>query len=80
MRWISVEEDIPPEGVECFIYGILKSSFSGVITKLVLRGKFSYKKGWDSEPINLAEVHYWASMPALPEIKVEQPIKEAEAE
>jgi hypothetical protein len=63
MKWISVEEDLPPNGMRCLLYGIKDALFAPQ-EFVISEGKFCYKRGWDVS--SLVEVHYWTDYPNVP--------------
>lgn len=68
MRWISVEEDLPPADTEVLV--VYLPSFATEFS--IISAKFNPRKGWNIS----AEVHYWGALPqlpAIPQISAESP-------
>lgn len=65
-RWINVDEDLPPNDMNCLVYGPVQD-YSGESDYRISQGRFNSRKGWYSRGVE--EVLYWADLPPVPNIE-----------
>lgn len=70
MRWMSVEDDLPPNDVEVMVYGCRETFAGSVYT--IGAATFNAKRGWRCD---FHAVLYWTAMPPLPAIEEDAPTK-----
>lgn len=67
INWISVEDDLPPKGVELLCY--MQEHEENKLWSRIIEGKFHPSRGWESRGGATITVLYWAdyNKPAIPQ-------------
>lgn len=67
MRWISVDEDLPPPGTKVTIWGTYGNSYSDSQTWILEEGTFDPQIGWSRNFMN--RVYYWGECITEPSLE-----------